>query len=83
MPRDLLMRTTLGVLAKAGVASGAMALVLTVLGGQSLALLVPLGGAVYALVGVALRLVPPEDFRLISGALARRGRVAEAEEAQA
>lgn len=83
MPRDLLARSTLGVLAKAGVASAAMALVLIALRGQSLGLLVPLGGAVYALVGVVLRLVSPEDFRLIGGALRRRGRVAEAEEIQA
>jgi O-antigen/teichoic acid export membrane protein len=83
MPRDLLARTTLVVLAKAGVASGAMALVLIALRGQSLGVLVPLGITAYALVGVALRLVPPEDFRLIGAALGRRGRVAEAEETPA
>ncbi|MEO8285473.1 MAG: flippase [Chloroflexota bacterium] len=83
MPRDLLARSTLGVLAKAGVASAAMALVLIALRGQSLALLVPLGIAVYALVGLVLRMVPVEDFRLITGALGRRGRMAEAEESQA
>jgi O-antigen/teichoic acid export membrane protein len=79
MPRDLLERATLRVLAKAGVASAAMALVLIALHGQSLGLLIPLGGAVYALIGLALRLVPPEDFRLIGAALGRGGRVAEAE----
>ena len=83
MPRDLLARSTLGVLAKAAVASGAMALVLIGLNGQSLGLLIPLGAAVYAIVGIVLRLVPPEDFRLVTGALARRGRVAEVEETQA
>ena len=83
MPRDLLQRATLGVLAKAGVASAAMALVLMALRGQSLLLLVPTGVAVYALAGIALRLVPAEDFRLILGALGRRGRVAEAEETPA
>jgi O-antigen/teichoic acid export membrane protein len=83
MPRDLLARATLGVLAKAGVASVAMALVLAALNGQSLGLLIPLGAAVYAIVGVALRLVPPEDFRLIRGAIGRRGRLAEVEESQA
>ena len=82
-PRDLLARATLGVFAKAGAASAAMALVLIALRGQSLGLLVPLGGAVYALVGVVLRLVPLEDFRLIRGALGRRARLAEAEESQA
>lgn len=83
MPRDLLERTNLRVLAKAGLASGAMALVLVVLHEQGLGLLVPLGAAVYALVGLMLRLVPPEDFRLIGAALGRRGRVAESEEAPA
>jgi hypothetical protein len=61
-----------------------MALVLVALGGQSLGLLVPLGAAVYALVAVAIRLVPLEDFRMIGMALGRRGRVGEAvEETQA
>jgi O-antigen/teichoic acid export membrane protein len=83
MPRDLLSRSTLGVFAKAGVAAGAMALVLTALQGQSLLLLIPLGAAVYAVVGIALRLVPVEDFRMIGAALGRRGRVAEAEETKA
>jgi O-antigen/teichoic acid export membrane protein len=83
-PRDLLSRSTLGVLVKAGVASAAMALVLVALGGQSLGLLVPLGAAVFALVAVAIRLVPLEDFRMIGMALGRRGRVGEAvEETQA
>ena len=82
-PRDLLGRSTLGVLAKSGVASAAMALVLFALRGQSLGLLVPLGAAIYALLGVMLRLVPLEDIRLIRVALARRGRVVEAEESQA
>ncbi len=74
MPRGLLARSTASVLAKAGIASAAMALVLTVLRGQGLPLLalVPLGGAIYALVGILLRLVPPEDFRLIVAALGRR-----------
>lgn len=83
MPRDLLARSTLGVLAKAGAASAAMALVLSGLNGLSLALLIPIGAAVYVLVGIALRLVPLEDFRLIGVALGRRGRVAEVEETQA
>lgn len=83
MPRDLLARSTLGVLAKAGIASGAMALVLFALRGQSLGLLIPIGGAVYAFIGVALRLVSPEDFRLVGAAIGRRGRVAEAEETPA
>jgi O-antigen/teichoic acid export membrane protein len=85
MPRDLLERSTLVVFLKAGVASAAMALVLIAMHGQSLGLLVPLGAGVYALVGIALRLVPPDDFRLIGTALGRRGRVAPeaAEESQA
>jgi O-antigen/teichoic acid export membrane protein len=76
MPHDLLARSTLTVLAKTGVAAAAMALVLvampSILGVQSLILLIPLGAAVYALVGIALRLVPPEDYRLIGAALRRR-----------
>jgi O-antigen/teichoic acid export membrane protein len=72
LPRGLLARSTLGVLVKAGIASAAMSLVLIALRGQSLGLLVPLGAVVYALVGVVLRLVPTEDFRLVASALARR-----------
>jgi O-antigen/teichoic acid export membrane protein len=83
MPRDLLARSSLSVFAKVCVASAAMALVLATLRGQSLALLIPLGGAVYVVAGIVLRLVPLEDFRLIRGALTRRGRVAEPEESQA
>ncbi|MEO5951000.1 MAG: hypothetical protein ABIQ44_00855, partial [Chloroflexia bacterium] len=83
LPRDLLSRNTLVVLAKAGAASAAMALVLTMLRGQSLGLLVPLGAAVYVIVGGVLRLISLDDFRLISRALGRRGRVVEAEESQA
>jgi hypothetical protein len=60
-----------------------MALVLVVLRGQSLGLLLPVGAAVYALAGLAVRLVPLEDFRLVKGALGRRGRVIETEESQA
>lgn len=82
-PRDLLGRSTLGVLAKAGISSAAMGLVLFALQGQSLALLVPLGVAVYALMGFMLRLVPLEDIRIIRGALGRRGRVVEVEESKA
>jgi O-antigen/teichoic acid export membrane protein len=82
-PRDLLARATLAVFAKAGIAAAAMALVLIALRDQSLLLLVPLGVAVYFLVGVALRLVPVEDYRLIRTALARRGQMVEAEESQA
>ena len=83
MPRDLLARSTFDVFAKAAVASAAMALVLVALRRAEPLLLIPLGGAVYALVGALLRLVPPDDFRLIGSALGRRGRVAEAEETQA
>lgn len=83
MPRGLLARSTLIVLAKASVASAAMALVLIALNGQSLGLLIPLGGLVYALVGVVLRLVAADDIRLIGAAIGRRGRLAEAEETQA
>lgn len=83
MPRDLLARSTFGVLVKAGVASAAMALALIALRGQNLGLLVLLGAGVYGIVGALLRLVPMEDFRLITGALGRRGRMAEAEDSQA
>jgi O-antigen/teichoic acid export membrane protein len=83
MPRDLLARSTLAVLIKAGIASAAMAVALTALRGQSLGLLIPVGAAVYALVGIVLRMVPAEDFRMVGSALARRGRVVDAEETQA
>jgi O-antigen/teichoic acid export membrane protein len=82
-PRDLLARSTFDVLAKAGAASAAMALVLIALHGQGLGFLIPAGALVYVLVGAMLRLVHPDDFRLIGSALGRRGRVAEAEETQA
>ena len=75
MPRDLLARSTFAVLAKTGVASAAMAFVLVALpatlGVHSLLLLIPVGGAVYVLAGLALRLVPAEDLRLV-GAMVRR-----------
>jgi peptidoglycan biosynthesis protein MviN/MurJ (putative lipid II flippase) len=83
MPKDLLARSTANVFAKATVGCAAMGLTLFALSGQSLGLLVVVGGAVYVAVGMALRLVPPEDFRLIGGALRRRGRVVEVEESQA
>jgi O-antigen/teichoic acid export membrane protein len=72
LPRDLLVRSTTGVILKAAIASAAMALVLVVLRGQSLLLLIPLGGAMYVLIGLALRLVPPEDFRMAWAAVRRR-----------
>jgi O-antigen/teichoic acid export membrane protein len=83
MPRDLPLRSAISVLAKAGLASAAMALTLVALRDQGLGLLIPLGAAIYSLAGVALRLVPLEDFRLVGLALSRRGRVVEAEETQA
>lgn len=82
-PRDLLTRSSFDVLAKAGAGAGAMALVLIALRGQSLMLLVPLGAIIYALMGALLRLVHPDDFRMIGSALGRRGRVVEVEETQA
>jgi O-antigen/teichoic acid export membrane protein len=83
MPRDLLARSTLAVVAKASLASAAMAAALIALRDQSLGLLIPVGAAVYVLAGVILRLVPPEDFRMVGAALARRSRMVEAEETQA
>jgi O-antigen/teichoic acid export membrane protein len=74
MPRDLLARDTLVVTAKAGAASLAMVAALVALRGQGLLALVPVGVAVYAVAGMALRLVPPEDARVLREALARRGR---------
>ena len=81
MPRDLLARATLGVLAKAGAASAAMALVLIALRGQSLGLLLPVGAAVYASSGLGCAWFP----RKISALSVWRwggGRVAEPEETQ-
>jgi len=83
MPRDLLARSNLVVVAKAGAASAAMGLALFALRDQNLGLLIALGAAIYALVGILVRLVPAEDFRLVTAALARRSRRVEAEETQA
>lgn len=83
MPRDLLTLSTLRVLVKAGAASLAMSLALLVLKGQNLGILVLAGATVYASVGLLLRLVPLEDFRLITGAIRTRGRAAEPEETKA
>lgn len=75
LPRDLLSRSSLIVFAKAVISAGAMAAVLYALRGQSLVLLVPLGGLVYCLVALLLRLVPPDDIRLFKQAvLSRSGR---------
>jgi O-antigen/teichoic acid export membrane protein len=83
MPRDLLARSNLVVVAKAGAASAAMGIALFALRDQNLGLLIALGAAIYALVGILVRLVPAEDFRLVTAALARRSRRVEAEETQA
>lgn len=88
MPRNLLDRASILVVVKSGVASAAMALVLVALRGQGLGLLVPLGAVVYILAGIALRIVPLDDFRLIGVALGRPGlkakqNLVEAEESQA
>lgn len=72
LPRDLLSRSSLIVFVKAVISAGAMAVVLYALRGQSILLLVPLGGLVYCLVALLLRLVPPDDLRLFKQAVLSR-----------
>ncbi|MGN6362672.1 MAG: lipid II flippase MurJ, partial [Thermomicrobiales bacterium] len=80
MPRDLLARRNLVVLAKTALATGIMAVALFALHELRLPLLVLVGAMVYGTAGFALRLAPPEDVRLFRQALlARRRPAAEAE----
>lgn len=72
MPKGLLSRSSLVVFLKAATASAVMALALYMLRGESLLLLVPVGGLVYGLCGLVVRLVPPEDIRLVRQAIAVR-----------
>ena len=46
-------------------------------------IVIALGAAVYVLAGIVVRLVPAEDFRLVTAAFARGSRRVEAEETQA
>lgn len=64
LPRDLLSRSSLIVFVKAVISAAAMGAVLYALRGQSILLLVPVGGLVYCLTALLLRLVPPDDLRL-------------------
>jgi O-antigen/teichoic acid export membrane protein len=73
IPRDLLSFSSVVTLAKTAAAAAGMAVVLLVLRDQSLLLLVPLGGLVYISSGLVLRLVPPEDIRLIRQIVLSRG----------
>ncbi|MGN6675411.1 MAG: flippase [Thermomicrobiales bacterium] len=80
MPRDLLARRNLVVLAKTALATGIMAVALFALHELRLPLLVLVGAMVYGTAGFALRLAPLEDVRLFRQALlARRRPAAEAE----
>jgi O-antigen/teichoic acid export membrane protein len=79
LPADLRPRRSLLVLAKAMGASLAMVLALYMLQGQSLPVSIVLGGLVYCLAALALRLVPLQDLRLLRSALTRRGGVGHAE----
>ena len=72
VPKDLLSRGSLIVLLKTTTAAAIMVVVLTVLRGQSLLLLVPVGGLAYCLSSLALRVVPPEDIRVFRQAIAAR-----------
>lgn len=74
LPRDLLSRSSLIVFVKATASAGAMAAVLYALRGQSILVLVPLGGVVYCLTALLLRLVPPDDFQLFKQVVLNRGR---------
>lgn len=74
MPRGLLARTTLIVLAKASLAAIVMTMVLEALASQSVVLLVPIGGLVYCACGCILRLVPADDVRRFRQAMLARRR---------
>jgi O-antigen/teichoic acid export membrane protein len=80
VPRDLVPWQSIQVLAKAGVAAAGMAIALYALGDQQLYVLIPAGGIVYGSIGVALRMVPPEDIRTITQMLRIRGTRGTAEE---
>jgi O-antigen/teichoic acid export membrane protein len=72
LPRELLPVGGLVVFAKAALAAVAMALVLHLLRGWNLALVIPVGGSVYALGGFLLRVVPPEDIALVRAAVGKK-----------
>ncbi len=75
LPRDLLSRSSLIVFVKAVISAGVMAIALYALRGQSILMLVPVGGLVYCLAALLLRLVPPDDLRLFKQVvLSRSGR---------
>lgn len=84
VPKDLLARSTLTVVVKSLGGAAVMALTLYGLRDQSILLLVPVGATVYCLSALGLRLVPPEDVRLLKQAIAaRRGhKVPEVQAAQ-
>ncbi len=84
VPKDLLARSSLLVLLKAAAGALVMAFALYGLRDQSMFLLVPVGALVYCLSALVLRMVPPEDGRLLKQAImARRGhKLPEAQAAQ-
>jgi len=76
IPKDLLSRESLVVLAKGVGAVAIMAIVLTGMAGHSLLLLLPAGGLSYVASALLLRLVSLDDVRLVRQAV-RRGRGSE------
>lgn len=70
IPKDLFSRSSMAILLKAGASAAVMAAALYGLRGQSLLLLIPVGGLVYVISGLLLRIVPSEDLRLLKRAIA-------------
>jgi O-antigen/teichoic acid export membrane protein len=69
MPKELLAWNLLPVLCKAGISAAIMAMCLIAFNSLGLPLLVPLGAITYLVAGGLLRVVPPEDLRLLQVAL--------------
>ncbi|HET7034282.1 MAG TPA: flippase [Thermomicrobiaceae bacterium] len=72
LPSDLRLRGSLSTCVRVAAASAAMALVLTALRHQPLALLIPLGAAVYAAGILALGVVSRRELQMIVREVARR-----------
>lgn len=73
-PKDLVAWHNLVVFLKAAASGAVMTVTLTLLAGQSILVLVPVGGLTYCVSAAALRLVPADDIRVFGQALAARRR---------
>lgn len=74
LPKGLFSPDSLTVFLKATTAAAIMIAVLYALRGQHILVLVPIGGLVYCLSALLLRVVPPEDMRAVKDAIAIRRR---------